>query len=514
MKNFLIMSQLWMIVSGTETCPPQPGTQPSDISSKEFLEWKRDRKEYMEWMNKSYKAAGILISSMSPEIRVYTRDDGEDPIKIWDTLKKTFIKPLSAPRFQAYQDLFSIKKEPSETLDGVINRVDEQVRVIKSLTPDVFTLDNLYDDLASMTIINSLPHDFSTVVNTLAVMDKFSKTEVIQSLRNLESTTRQSPSSVLVANTPSPSSTQQKVKFPHPNAKAHPTCTFCKKLGHTEDKCFLKEHLMGQLRVQGNSASASSASGLFSSPLDTPAYTSWNADTGASSHMTPHRHWLRNYKPYRVEVKLADGSSIYSEGVGSVLFKPVINGSPAQQFEFTNVLHVPALRSNLFSVLFLSMHRNCLITIKKDTLSFSFDGKTMFEAKVNSSTVAHLQGTTVPIPEMANLSSVTTLPMDLSLWNQRFCHPSYPVLKQMIRDNLVTGLRITSSSKPDPLSVSPVWLAKWWLIPSPLPPPITQLSSCNSSTLMFMVPSKLPPSLATSIGSPTLMILAGSGQPT
>jgi len=122
----------------SKVCPPPPGTQPDDVTTKDFQEWKRDRKEYMEWMNKSYKAAGILASSMSPEVKVYIRDVAEDPVKIWDTLKATFIKPVSAPRFQAYQDLFSIKKDPSETLDGVINRVDEQVRIIKSLTPDQF----------------------------------------------------------------------------------------------------------------------------------------------------------------------------------------------------------------------------------------------------------------------------------------------------------------------------------------------------------------------------------------
>jgi len=101
-KNVLMMSQLWMVVSGVETCPPKPGVQPSDLTTKEYQEWKKDRKEYMGWMNKSYKAAGILISSMSPEVMVYTRDVSEDPVAIWNTLKTTFIKPVSAPRFQAY----------------------------------------------------------------------------------------------------------------------------------------------------------------------------------------------------------------------------------------------------------------------------------------------------------------------------------------------------------------------------------------------------------------------------
>ena len=96
----------------------------------------------------------------------------------------------------------------------------------------------------------------------------------MQSLRNLESATKQS-SSVFVANVPSsssPSSQQKKFK-PQQDTKPCPTCDFCKKLGHTEDRCFLKEHLQGQLKVEANSASASSASGLLSSPLNTPAYT-------------------------------------------------------------------------------------------------------------------------------------------------------------------------------------------------------------------------------------------------
>jgi len=74
--------------------------------------------------------------------------------------------------------------------------------------------------------------------------------------------------------------------------------------------------------------------------------------------------------------------------------------------------------------------------------------------KVNSSTVAYLQGTTIPIPETANLSSFTTLPMDLELWHRHLCHPSFPVLRKMINENLVTGLRITSPSKPDPICKS------------------------------------------------------------
>jgi hypothetical protein len=32
------------------------------------------------------------------------------------------------------------------------------------------------------------------------------------------------------------------------------------------------------------------------------ASTNWNADTGASSHMTPHRHWFCSYSPHVIPI--------------------------------------------------------------------------------------------------------------------------------------------------------------------------------------------------------------------
>jgi hypothetical protein len=70
--------------------------------------------------------------------------------------------------------------------------------------------------------------------------------------------------------------------------------------------------------------------------------------------MTPHRHWLRNYAPRRVPIKLADNNIVYSAGVGTVVFNPVINGKNVRAVEFTRVLHVPDIRNNLLSVLYLT----------------------------------------------------------------------------------------------------------------------------------------------------------------
>ena len=101
---------------------------------------------------------------MSHDIKVLIRDYEDNPILIWETLKTSFIQQQNVSHFNVYYTLLSVKRSNSETLDSLINRVDEQIRVIKSLSPSSFTLDNLYDKLAVMAIIRALPHSFDNVI--------------------------------------------------------------------------------------------------------------------------------------------------------------------------------------------------------------------------------------------------------------------------------------------------------------------------------------------------------------
>src|SRR5258705_12144906 len=96
----------------------------------------------------------------------------------------------------------------------------------------------------------------------------------------------------------------------------------------------------------------------------------WLADTGATSHMTPHHHWVQNYSPLCMPIRLADNSVIYSSGVGTVVFNPVIGGKASQPVEFSRVLHVPSLQNNLLSCLYLTKHKN--INIHIDSVQMEF----------------------------------------------------------------------------------------------------------------------------------------------
>jgi hypothetical protein len=134
--------------------------------------------------------------------------------------------------------------------------------------------------------------------------------------------------------------------------------------------------------------------------LQLDACVDWNADTGATSHMTPHRHWLRNYVPKQIPIKLADNNIIYSTGEGTVVFNPIVNGKQVRPVEFSRVLTV---------------------TINATKMSFERPtGSPLFAASISDSNSAFLNGQTVPIAEYA--SAATTLPLDLELWHRRLAH--------------------------------------------------------------------------------------------
>ena len=94
-------------------------------------------------------------------------------------------------------------------------------------------------------------------------------------------------------------------------------------------------------------------------------------------------------------IRLANNQVIHSTGIGSVCFKPIVNGKPGQLLEFHHVLHVPELRNNLLSVLYLTHHKSYIVTIKKDQLSFRKNGVLLFTATVNSNNAAFLDGEVV-----------------------------------------------------------------------------------------------------------------------
>ena len=143
----------------------------------------------------------------------------------------------------------------------------------------------------------------------------------------------------------------------------------------------------------------------------------WCADTGASSHMTPHKHWFESYEPYAVPIRVADGTLVKSAGIGSIRFKPALQSGKSREVVFHRVLHVPKLQNNLLSVLYLSSKQGFRITIDKHSMRFERQGVLLFTATLKGK-LAYLDGTTIRPQSALSTLSTSILPLSLDLWHR------------------------------------------------------------------------------------------------
>ena len=120
-------------------------------------------------------------------------------------------------------------------------------------------------------------------------------------------------------------------------------------------------------------------------------------------------------------------------------FEPVIGGKKCRVIEFDRVLHVPALHSNLLSVLYLTSRKGWAVHIFSNKMSFRLHHHLYFTATVNEKNSAFLDGHVV-CPDFAGF--VSTCPVDIALWHRRFGHLNITDVKQMINKKMVEGMSI------------------------------------------------------------------------
>jgi hypothetical protein len=184
---------------------------------------------------------------------------------------------------------------------------------------------------------------------------------------------------------------------------------------------------------------------LSSSPSTQP--DAWNADTGATSHMTPHQEWFKSYIACSVPIRIANGQVVYAAGRGTVEFTPVKDNCTLCSVLFSDVLHVPDLNQNLLSVLTLTVKHAIYVTIQFRTLAFIRDIVPLFYATVGTDRVTLLSGRTVVNSEVTSPAQAT----GYELWHHHFGHISPSHLKSLVELDMVSDLSLPSIPSSTPV---------------------------------------------------------------
>ena len=433
----------------------------------------------------SETAAGIILNSLDPSQYFHVEGMMDDPHGMWTALKAVYQTQKANSRFYAMQALLAIHKENTESLSDFITRVNTAGSNLKALIATTLTVNDVIDEMCIHSAITGLGEgEYDSFTSSVLMIDNIDRAKVTEAFRNEDvkrSTITASSSALAAKATPTPKRGPGNGYF----------CTKCNKAGHSLERCFiehpeLKRGYRGtrgsggkgkanadasankaQDEVQPPATVKESACNASPRPPSSPiidADTEWNTDTGATSHMTPHREWLRDYEPYRAPIRLATNEVVYSAGKGTVLFAPVIGGKPSQSVLFSRVLHVPALQNNLLAVLHLTSKHEFTVTIAKDHMLFTQRGDLLFTATVRNGS-GYLNGTTIPNPEYA-LSVAKSPIITRSLLHQRLGHIGKDRLERLLKDNMVKGIQITDPT-PIPDICEPCLAGKQHRAPFP-----------------------------------------------
>jgi hypothetical protein len=450
------------------------------------------------WEDKAEKAAGWIITLIKSDQRVHIKGLEDDPVGMWKKLEAVHVVKQAGARFNSYDNFFTIRKKEDESLVSLTTRIDGAMQDIQSLRPDAFTLAQLDEELFCMTMIRSLPEDYNNLVTSLLLKGSLDKDTIIQAFQTEENQRQHRATSESLI---SPTAKALAASSPSSPDKE---CDFCGYHGHLIDDCWKFQKAQKEekkktaenrvKRKQGTKKaqqvqeeSAGNASLVSSSSTSQNTHNNdWNADTGASSHMSPHREWFLNYKSHCVPIRLADHTLIYSAGIGDVEFRPIFKGQEKRPVIFTSVLHVPLLQNNLLAVLCLTKHKNFHVWIDSDTMHFIKGEETLFVAEVDDTNTAYLSGSTVDQSTGKTVHSAlisSTLPMDYMLWHRRFAHHNHSDIKMMFDNKWVDGVKLTCKLPPDPIC-EPCLAGKMHANPFPQ---ITEPSiHCNWFIQMFM----------------------------
>ena len=402
-----------------------------------------------EFLRKRERAFAIIVLSINTS-QLYLVTSCTTPKEAWDVLRNHYERNTLANKLFLKKKYFRCEMPESMT-------VEEHLKQMKELTDQLAAVGaEIAEEDQIVTLLGSLPDSYQTLVTALETrLDDISLGFVQQALVNEEHKRKANDSEKSIANAAAATHAHSRSgqnKHMEGNTQKKFKCYSCGEFGHIKRNCPNRKKPEHKAKTVESDTSESmprdDSSGCafaVSRPNDELSSKQWIVDSGASRHMTCEKECLLDYHQFRKPqlVRVGDGRTVEALGAGNVQLTMTFKVSDPKCVTMYNVLFVPKLAGNLFSVGAAAEKGNyvqftaerCYIRGNKGTLhgmgDRKADGLYMLNCTAN---LGH---------KAAVAANGGSGPSDVDLWHQRLGHLNMTQLKQITGKDMATGITMS-----------------------------------------------------------------------
>ena len=408
--------------------------------------------EIARWKKGDKKAQAIIGLTLSDDLLENVREV-ETTRAMWVAIKNVFERHTLLNKLSARKKFYTATMGTEESVLQFANRIRQLAATLKSMNVIIS------ESEMAMALLNGLPEEYNALISALDAIDEdetklrfeFIKARIMQEEQRIamrsKSAVAKSESAALFSNQPVRDGQQSSNDR---NARRRPYCNYCKRLGHTESKCWTKFPNMNP----HNKSKSYTKPALFANQSDEDPVVclmakydnagepknsgKWFIDSGCSNHMTYNKRLFSSYtSDHPSAVELGNGNKAEVRGKGTVEIYISVHGKRVKCV-LQNVLHVPDLGYQLLSVptfdksgLNTAFHSlRCWITKDSNLLATGTMTKSLYELDVHSTSA-----------EQGFLAAST------ECWHHRLAHIQPAAIAEMANSTAVRGLEIRGSYK-------------------------------------------------------------------
>lgn len=272
--------------------------------------------------------------------------------KIMMRLELLYADTSAANIYRLMLKFYRYKKVHDDSIAVHVGKMDQMAMELKHLGKPVD------DEVYQISLIGSLPSEYENLLEVWELTHPSMKTtaNLVSRLIKREEDIKETGLSDQ-AFTVRKYSPDEWRKLPIAEKKKLSRCKTCKKRGHWAKECpdegkgYASNMLTRESSEEEEIDVVNFCVTLTAGLNDSKIKNKWVADSGATKHMANNQDWFHELKLFKNQVtcKVGDGKKVEVKGIGSIKIVSTINGNKLQGI-LTNVLYIPTLAANLFSI--------------------------------------------------------------------------------------------------------------------------------------------------------------------